>query len=56
MKVGRVNGNFNIVPGKFIQKNARYAVDSKLYEHIGGVFNMSHTINHLSFGQYYPGA
>lgn len=55
MKVGRVSGNFNIVPGKFIQKNAKFAVDSRLFEHEGGIFNMSHTINHLSFGAYYPG-
>eukprot|EP01125_Pyxidicula_operculata_P005192 TRINITY_DN1882_c0_g1_i4.p1 TRINITY_DN1882_c0_g1~~TRINITY_DN1882_c0_g1_i4.p1 ORF type:complete len:360 (+),score=55.91 TRINITY_DN1882_c0_g1_i4:153-1232(+) len=52
--VSRVAGNFNIVPGKLILQNSRYVVDSDLYRLDGG-FNVSHTVNHLSFGKEYPG-
>jgi len=55
MHVARVQGNFNIIPGKFLIKNARYVVDSKLFQHSAGIFNISHTVNHLSFGDLYPG-
>jgi hypothetical protein len=54
LRVGRVAGNVNIVPGKFIMQNARYVLDTQLYE-FDGSFNVSHTINHLSFGVDYPG-
>jgi len=55
LTVSRVAGNFNILPGKFIVQNSRYVVDSKLYHHEIGVFNTSHTVHHLSFGDSYPG-
>jgi len=54
LKVSRVAGNFNIVPGKFILQNARYVLDSQLFE-FDRSFNVSHIINHLSFGVDYPG-
>eukprot|EP01128_Nolandella_sp_AFSM9_P005715 TRINITY_DN2824_c0_g1_i3.p1 TRINITY_DN2824_c0_g1~~TRINITY_DN2824_c0_g1_i3.p1 ORF type:complete len:388 (-),score=68.72 TRINITY_DN2824_c0_g1_i3:71-1234(-) len=53
-KVSRVAGNLNIVPGKFLMQNSRYVLDTKMFE-FDGAFNVSHTINHLSFGVDYPG-
>lgn len=53
--VGKAAGNVNIVPGKFILQNARYVVDSELFNQGRSAFNTSHTIHHLSFGDEYPG-
>lgn len=55
LEVSKAAGNMNIVPGKFILQNARYVVDSELFSREGGVFNISHVINHLSFGNDFPG-
>jgi len=54
LKVERVGGNVNIVPGKFIIQNSRYVVDSDLFQ-FNGDFNTSHKINSVSFGRDYPG-
>jgi hypothetical protein len=54
LKVERVGGNVNIVPGKFIIQNSRYVVDSDLFQ-FNGDFNSSHKVNTLSFGREYPG-
>lgn len=31
LKVNRVAGNFNVVPGKFFQQNARFVLDNSMY-------------------------
>jgi hypothetical protein len=54
LKVERVGGNVNIVPGKFIIQNSRYVVDSDLFQ-FNGDFNITHKINSVSFGRDYPG-
>uniref|UniRef100_A0A6B2L6T7 Endoplasmic reticulum vesicle transporter C-terminal domain-containing protein n=1 Tax=Arcella intermedia TaxID=1963864 RepID=A0A6B2L6T7_9EUKA len=54
LQVQRVGGHVNIVPGKFILQNSRFVVDSNLYQ-FDGDFNLTHRINHFSFGIEYPG-
>eukprot|EP01123_Difflugia_compressa_P003078 TRINITY_DN13947_c0_g1_i1.p1 TRINITY_DN13947_c0_g1~~TRINITY_DN13947_c0_g1_i1.p1 ORF type:complete len:198 (+),score=21.96 TRINITY_DN13947_c0_g1_i1:29-595(+) len=52
--LNRVAGNVNIVPGKLILQNSRYVVDSEIYQ-LDNIFNLTHTIHHLAFGDEYPG-
>jgi len=54
LSVNRVAGNVNIVPGKLILQNSRYVVDSDIYQ-LDDIFNLTHTILHVSFGEEYPG-
>jgi len=54
LSVNRVTGNVNIVPGKLILKNSQYVVDSEIYQ-LNNIFNLTHTITHVSFGEDYPG-
>jgi len=54
LHLNRVAGNVNIVPGKLILQNSRYVVDSELYQ-LDNIFNLTHTIVHVSFGDEYPG-
>jgi len=54
LRLNRVAGNINIVPGKLILQNSRYVVDSDLYQ-IDDIFNLTHKINHVSFGDEYSG-
>jgi hypothetical protein len=49
-------GQINIVVGRFAIQNSYFVIDTKPYEIDGNIaFNMSHTINSLSFGKPYPG-
>lgn len=42
--------------GRFLLQNSYFVVDTKLYQLDGDLaFNLSHTINSLSFGKPYPG-
>jgi len=54
IRLNRVAGNLNIVPGKLILQNSRYVVDSELY-HFDDIFNLTHKIIHVSFGDEYSG-
>jgi len=58
--VKRVTGNINIVIGNFIIQNARYIVDSNIFKGLktkdgAYIFNTSHILHSLSFGQEFPG-
>lgn len=55
LSVNRVAGNFHFAPGKSFQSSTMHVHDLKPLEK-GGVFDMSHTINSLSFGETFPGA
>jgi len=55
LTVGKVAGNINIVPGKFLMQNARYVVDSYIFNKVSGQLNISNVITHLSFGEEFPG-
>jgi len=55
IRVARVAGNINIVPGKFILQNSRFFHDSQLLGSNENVFDISHTINKIAFGEEYPG-
>ena len=48
-----VAGNFHFAPGKSFQMAHMHVHD--LMPFMDVAYNMSHVINHLSFGQYYPG-
>lgn len=51
-----MSGQINIVVGKFLMKNSYFVIDTTAYQLDGQfAFNMSHTINNLSFGKPYPG-
>ena len=53
LEVNRVAGNFHFTPGKAFQYSHLEAHDTKAFEE--GLFNVSHTINELAFGDSYPG-
>lgn len=53
LTVNKVAGNVHFVPGKAFQSLYSTNQDFLPFELLD--FNMSHTINHLSFGQVYPG-
>eukprot|EP00055_Hartaetosiga_balthica_P018797 m.135386 g.135386 ORF g.135386 m.135386 type:complete len:396 (+) comp9962_c0_seq1:82-1269(+) len=57
LQVNKVAGNFHIAPGKSFQQNNFHVHDLQSFgkENIGK-FNMTHTINRLSFGMEVPGS
>lgn len=52
LEVNKVAGNFHIAPGKSFSQNHVHVHDM---QGLGGKFNLTHRINHLSFGDEYPG-
>jgi hypothetical protein len=48
-----VAGNFHFSPGKSFQAGGAHVHDYALFKQ--AYFNMSHTVNALSFGQQFPG-
>jgi len=52
--VNKVAGNFHFAPGRSFQSNHMHFHDMEIYKS-GKGFNLSHTINRLSFGSEYPG-
>ncbi len=46
MKVARVAGNMNIVPGKFLMKNARYVLDTQQFEFNGTLVDSQPLVAH----------
>ena len=54
IRINKVGGNFHFAPGKSFQQGAMHVHD--LLPLAKFPFNMSHTINKLSFGEDFPGA
>jgi len=52
--VNKVAGNFHFAPGKSFQSNHMHFHDMEIYK-MGKGFNLSHTVNRLSFGPDIPG-
>ncbi|KAH9496622.1 Endoplasmic reticulum-Golgi intermediate compartment protein 3 [Bulinus truncatus] len=53
LEVNKVAGNFHIAPGKSFQQKHVHVHDMQAFA--GQKFNVTHRINHLSFGTDYPG-
>ncbi|GFO19068.1 endoplasmic reticulum-Golgi intermediate compartment protein 3 [Plakobranchus ocellatus] len=53
LEVNKVAGNFHIAPGKSFQQKHVHVHDMQAFS--GVKFNITHRINHLSFGNDYPG-
>lgn len=53
VEVARVGGNFHIAPGKSMTQDHRHIHEMSLKD--TAYLNVSHTINHLSFGPVIPG-
>ncbi|XP_077990177.1 endoplasmic reticulum-Golgi intermediate compartment protein 3-like [Glandiceps talaboti] len=53
LEVNKVAGNFHFAPGKSFQQHHVHVHDLQPFS--GEKFNLSHKINHLSFGNSYPG-
>lgn len=53
LEVNKVAGNFHFAPGKSFQQSHVHVHDLQAFG--GQKFNISHHINHLSFGNDYPG-
>ncbi|KAF7627240.1 hypothetical protein Mgra_00009474 [Meloidogyne graminicola] len=53
LNVGKITGNFHIAPGVPSTHSSSHFHD--FHSLSPGRFNTSHTINHLSFGQHFPG-
>ncbi|KAL8625220.1 Endoplasmic reticulum-Golgi intermediate compartment protein 3 [Nucella lapillus] len=53
LEVNKVAGNFHFAPGKSFQQHHVHVHDIQAFG--GQKFNISHHINHLSFGNNYPG-
>ncbi|KAI8776977.1 endoplasmic reticulum-Golgi intermediate compartment protein 3 [Biomphalaria glabrata] len=53
LEVNKVAGNFHIAPGKSFQQKHVHVHDMQSFA--GQKFNVTHRINHLSFGTDYPG-
>lgn len=51
--VNKVAGNFHFAPGKSFQQHHMHIHDLQPFKNLK--FNMSHTINRLSFGREFPG-
>ncbi len=51
--VNKVAGNFHFSPGKSFQSGGAHVHDYGLFKE--AFFNMSHTVNALSFGVQFPG-
>ncbi|KAJ8477825.1 hypothetical protein OPV22_021552 [Ensete ventricosum] len=54
LEVKKVAGNFHFAPGKSFQQSNMHVHDLLPYQKES--FNISHKINKLSFGEYFPGA
>ncbi|KAA8492776.1 Endoplasmic reticulum-Golgi intermediate compartment protein 3 [Porphyridium purpureum] len=54
IEVAKVAGNFHISPGHTFSFNGRHLHDMSAFLQRG--IDLSHTINHLSFGESFPGA
>ena len=54
LRVNKVPGNFHVAPGKSFQMGGMHIHDLQVFGPLA-YFNMSHTINKLSFGVEYPG-
>lgn len=54
LEVNRVAGNFHISPGKSYELGHMHVHDMAAFG-TGVKYNLTHTINHLSFGENYPG-
>jgi hypothetical protein len=54
LEVNRVAGNFHFAPGRSFQHAHVHVHDLAAFN--AGMFNVSHTVNQLSFGEAYPGA
>eukprot|EP01121_Diplochlamys_sp_Union-15-3_P022610 TRINITY_DN968_c0_g1_i5.p1 TRINITY_DN968_c0_g1~~TRINITY_DN968_c0_g1_i5.p1 ORF type:complete len:390 (+),score=53.16 TRINITY_DN968_c0_g1_i5:46-1215(+) len=52
--VNKVAGNFHFAPGKSFQQNHMHVHDLAVFN-FRGAFNLTHTINKLSFGTEFPG-
>jgi hypothetical protein len=52
--VNKVAGNFHFAPGKSFQQNNQHVHDLEIFK-MASSFNLSHTINRLSFGTDFPG-
>jgi len=53
VEVNKVAGNFHFAPGKSFQQAHMHVHDLQNFD--VSKFNVSHTVNHLSFGPHYPG-
>ncbi|KAM1180516.1 hypothetical protein ACFX13_019919 [Malus domestica] len=53
LEVNKVAGNFHFAPGKSFQQSNVHVHDLLAFQKDS--FNISHTINRLSFGDYFPG-
>ncbi|XP_033640918.1 endoplasmic reticulum-Golgi intermediate compartment protein 3-like [Asterias rubens] len=53
LEVNKVAGNFHFAPGKSFQQHHVHVHDLQPFS--GDKFNMTHHINHMSFGMEYPG-
>jgi len=51
--VNKVAGNFHFAPGKSFQQHHMHVHDLQPYRNLN--FNLSHTVNRLSFGKEFPG-
>lgn len=51
--MNKVAGNFHFAPGKSFQQHHMHIHDLQPFKNLN--FNMSHTINRLSFGREFPG-
>nr|XP_039251597.1 endoplasmic reticulum-Golgi intermediate compartment protein 3-like [Styela clava] len=54
LEVNRVAGNFHVSPGKSYEMGHMHVHDMAAFGS-GAKYNLTHTINHLSFGDNYPG-
>lgn len=54
LKVNKVAGNFHFAPGKSFQHAHMHVHDLAAFQ--AGVFNVSHVVNTMSFGEKFPGA
>ncbi|XP_047342148.1 endoplasmic reticulum-Golgi intermediate compartment protein 3-like [Impatiens glandulifera] len=53
LEVNKVAGNFHFAPGKSFHQSGVHVHDLLTFQK--DTFNISHTINRLSFGEYFPG-
>ena len=53
LEVNKVAGNIHFAPGKSIEQGQMHMHDAMGLD--PNQFNMTHTINHLSFGEFFPG-
>ncbi|KAI4307371.1 hypothetical protein L6164_030570 [Bauhinia variegata] len=53
LEVNKVAGNFHFAPGKSFQQSGVHVHDLQVFQKES--FNVSHRINRLAFGEYFPG-